>query len=411
MDMLGMNAFSKSAPSPVWIVISFALMLSFWGNGCSSKSSAALQGKAQRGAGVPATPVLVGKVVQTDVPIEIESVATVEAYETVLIKSQTSGELTQSLIHDGEYVKKGQELFHVDARTYQAQLNQARANLAKDESTLAQIEANLARDLAQQKFAQAEAARNANLLEKKLISQSQAEQSRAGADVAAAAVRADQAAIQSARSVVEATNAAVANAKVMLDYTVIKSPIEGRSGDIEITQGNVVNPSMTLTSINRINPIYIAFSLPEMQLSRIKLGQSVRVLTQENGAPIEEAKLSFIDNAVDSSTGTIRMKAQCANKNHALWPGEFVRVKIRLSVKAGALIIPNQALQNGQEGSFVFVVKPDRTVESRPVIAGMRAGQDVVVESGLHAGEVVVTEGQLRLTTGSRVKIPAAAKQ
>jgi membrane fusion protein, multidrug efflux system len=404
-NMSGIYKESKSTlqSGRVAMVVAFLLLLSVYG--CTSKSATTSEGSSKKSSGGPAIPVLAREAVQKDVPIDIESVGTVEAYETVLVKSQVSGELMQVLIHDGDFVRKDQELFRIDSRTYQAQLNQAQATLAKDESALNQIEANLARDLAQQKFAQAEASRSANLLAKKLVSQSQAEQANAGADVSAATVRADQAAIQSARATVAATQAAVANVRVMFDYTTIKSPIDGRSGNIEATQGNIVNPNLTLTIINKISPIYIVFSVPESQLRSVKKGQAVSVFSQEDGSPIEEGKLSFIDNAVDASTGTIQLKALSTNKNRMLWPGEFVRVKLRLSIKAGALTIPNQAVQTGQDGSFVFVVKSDKTVESRPVLSSMRVGEDIVIEKGLHPGEIVVTEGQLRLTTGSHVKI------
>jgi membrane fusion protein, multidrug efflux system len=404
-NMSGICKESKPVLQSGWVAMFLALLLLFSVQGCTSKTAITSERSSKRGVGGPAIPVLVSEAVQKDVPIDIESVGTVEAYETVLVKSQVSGELMQVIIRDGDFVKKGQELFRIDARTYQAQLNQALANLAKDESVLNQIEANLARDLAQQKFALSEAARDANLLAKKLVSQSQAEQSAASADVAAATVRADQAAVQSARATVAATQAAVANARVMFDYTTIKSPIDGRSGNIEATQGNIVNPSLTLTTINKISPIYIAFSVPESQVNSVKKGQAVSVLSQADGSPIEEGKLSFIDNAVDASTGTIQLKALSTNKNRMLWPGEFVRVKLRLAIKAGALTIPNQAVQTGQDGSFVFVVKSDKTVESRPVFSAMRVGQEIVIEKGLHPGEMVVIEGQLRLTTGSHVKI------
>jgi membrane fusion protein, multidrug efflux system len=404
-NMSEINKQSKLAPPSRWIAMFFVLLLLFSLHGCASRKEIASDRSSKRGAGSPAIPVSASEAVQKDVPIDIEAVGTVEAFETVLVKSQVSGEVMQALIHDGDFVKKDQVLFRIDARTYQAQVTQAQANLAKDESALNQIEANLARDRAQQKFALAEASRNASLLAKKLVSESQAEQAAASADVAEATVRADQAAIQSARATVDAAKAAVANARVMLGYAEIKSPIDGRSGSIEATQGNIVNPNMTLTTINKLSPIYIAFSVPESQLHNVKKGQAVSVLSSADSSPIEEGKLSFIDNAVDASTGTIQLKALSTNNNRMLWPGEFVRVKLRLSIKAGALTVPNQAVQTGQDGPFVFVMKADRTVESRPVLAAMRVGQDVVIEKGLHPGEMVVTEGQLRLTTGSHVKL------
>jgi multidrug efflux system membrane fusion protein len=351
-----------------------------------------------------AVPVSVAKVIKMDVPIDIQAVGNVEAYSTVSVKAQISGELTQVLFREGEFVKRGQELFNIDARTYDAQLNQAQANLAKDESTLVQLEANLARDLAQQKYAQSEAGRYGNLLEKRLVSKEQTEQMNANLDAASAAMRADQAAIQSARAGVEASKAAVANARVMLSYTRIDSPIDGRTGNLDVKRGNVISPSMALMTINQIEPIYVTFSIPESQLHAVKNEQVVIAAQQDKSIPPENGKLFFIDNAVDANTGTIRVKAIFSNADHKLWPGQFVRVNLRLGMKPNSLLIPNQAVQAGQDGSLVFVVKPDRTVESRPVVPGMRVDQNVVIEKGLEPGETVVTEGQLRLTAGSRVQ-------
>jgi len=309
------------------------------------------------------------------------------------------------LFREGDFVKKGDELFKIDSRTYEAQVNQTQANLARDEAALAQIEANMARDLAQQKYAQSEAVRYASLFEKHLVSKEQAEQSAAGAEAAAATVRADQAAIQSARATMEATKAAIANARVMLGYTSIRSPLDGRTGNLNINQGNIVNPNTDLTTITHVEPIYVAFSIPQNQLPSVKKGQTVTVSAQDSSSSPENGNLFFIDNAVDTTTGTILVKASYPNKNHQLWPGQFVRVVLRLGTKPDALMVPGQAVQTGQDGSFVFVVKPDHTVESRPVTPGMYVNGQVVIEKGLELGEMVVTEGQIRLTADSHVRI------
>lgn len=385
------------------------LLIPFAEQGCISKSSPP-ERPSKRGMNDGGVPVAVSKVVKRDVPIDVQAVGNVEASSTVTVKSQVSGELTKVFFREGDFVKKGDELFNVDARTYEAQLNQALANLAKDEAALPQIEANLARDLAQQKYAQSEAARYSNLLEKHLVSKEQAEQVNASAEAASAAVRADQAAIQSARATVEATKAAVANARVMLSYTSIQSPLDGRTGNLDINQGNVVGPNTNLMTINQVEPIYVTFSIPEAQLSLVKKGQVVTLSPQVNSSLPENGKLLFIDNAVDATTGMIRIKAVFPNRSHKLWPGEFVRVSLRLSTRPNALIIPNQAVQAGQDGPFVFVVKPDRTVESRPVVPGMRVDTDVVIEKGLEPGETIVTEGQLRLTAGSHVQFRDSAE-
>ncbi len=386
-----------------WVLVFCLPLLSFLCESCSNNSSTSDR-PSKKGLGMGAVPVSAAKVIKTDVPIDIQAVGNVEAFSTVSVKAQISGELTQVFFREGDFVKKGQELFNIDARTYEAQLNQAQANLAKDESSLVQLEANLARDVAQQKYAQSEAVRYGNLLEKRLVSKEQAEQMSANLDAASAAARADQAAIQSARASVEATKATVANARVMLSYARIESPIDGRTGNLDIKRGNVISPNAALTTINQIEPIYVTFSIPEFQLQEVKKEQTVIAAPQDNITAPENGKLYFIDNAVDATTGTIRVKAIFPNSNHKLWPGEFVRVSLRLGTKPNALLIPNQAVQAGQDGSFVFVVKPDRTVESRPVVSGIRVDQNVVIEKGLEPGETVVTEGQLRLMAGSRVQ-------
>jgi membrane fusion protein, multidrug efflux system len=378
-------------------------LLSLTWTGCAG-NAAKSESPSKKGMGMPAISVSVAKAVQKDVPIEIHVVGNVEAYSTVSVKSQVSGELTKVSFREGEFIKKGADLFAIDARTYEAQLNQMLANQAKDESSLAQMEANLARDLAQQKYAQSQATRYGSLLEKKLVSKEQAEQMNANLDAVTAAVRADQAAIQSARANMEAAKAAVTNARVLLSYTRIQSPIDGRTGSLNITQGNVVSPNTVLTTINQVAPIHVTFSIPESQLGAVKKGQTVTVSPQGSPSTQESGKLDFIDNAVDVSTGTIRVKAVFQNSGRTLWPGEFVRVALRLGTRPNVLVVPSQAVQGSQDGSFVFVVKSDRTVESRPVVPGTRIDQDLVIEKGLQPGESVVTEGQFRLTAGSRVQ-------
>jgi multidrug efflux system membrane fusion protein len=373
--------------------------------GCNNAQSARASKKADMMRGGGAVPVTVTKVIQKDVPIDIQVVGNVEAYLTITVKSQVNGEITQAFFKEGDFVKKRDQLFTIDQRTYQAQVNQAQANLAKDQAALAQIEANLARDQAQQKYAQSEAARYTSLYARQLVAKEQTEQMASNADAAAAAVRADMAAIQSAQATVEATKASLENAKVMLEYTVIRSPLDGRTGNMDVKQGNVIMSNTSLTTINQVEPIYVTFSVPEAQLKSISKGQSVMVSTDNDTDPPRIGKLTFIDNTVDSSTGTIRLKATFPNSDRKLWPGEFVHVTLRLQIQPNALVVPNQAVQTGQDGTYVFVVKEDRTVESRPVVAGTRVGEDQVIEKGLQLGETVVTEGQLRLAPGSRVQL------
>jgi multidrug efflux system membrane fusion protein len=393
----------KWARKSAWAVM-VCMFLTLTMQGCRSRSASS-ERSSKDGMRSAVIPVDASKAVKKDVPLDIQAVGTVEASLTVTMKSQVSGELMQVLFREGDFVKKGEELFKIDSRSYEAQVNQVQANLAKDEAALAQIEANMARDLAQQKYAQSEAARAASLFEKHLVSKEQAEQSAAGAEAASATVRADQAAIQSARATMEATKATIASARIMLSYTSIRSPIDGRTGNLNIKQGNIVNSNTDLTTITHVEPIYVAFSIPQNQLSSVKKGQTVTVSAQDSPSSPEIGNLFFIDNAVDTTTGAILVKASFSNRNHTLWPGQFVRVVLRLGTKPNALMVPGQAVQTGQDGSFVFVVKPDQTVESRPVTPGMQVDGQVLIEKGLEAGETVVTEGQIRLAAGSRVRI------
>ena len=225
------------------------------------------------------------------------------------------------------------------------------------------------------------------------------------------AVAADRATIESMKAAIGASRATVENAKVQLGFTTIRSPITGRTGNLTVKQGNVVMANnMELMTINQVEPIYVTFAVPEAQLGSVKRYMAVgklpvRVRSQDDSGPEEVGVLTFVDNAVDMTTGTIRLKGTFPNTDHKLWPGEFVRVTLKLTTQQNATVVPNEAVQTGQNGSFVYVVKPDRTVDSRPVTTGARVDQDLVVDSGLEPGETVVTEGQLRLAPGSRIAL------
>ncbi|HEV8379654.1 MAG TPA: efflux RND transporter periplasmic adaptor subunit [Tepidisphaeraceae bacterium] len=385
------------------MTIALCMMLSSWiWLGCAGKATPAKKGDM-------AVPVTVAAVTRKDVPVDIQVVGNVEAYLTITIKPQAGGELTGVHFREGDFVKKGDLLFTIDPRLLQAQLNQVEANLARDEAQLGQIEANLARDVAQEKYAHAQAVRYASLLQNGLISKEEAEQVRTNAEASSAAVHADQAALRSAHAAVVASKAAVENVRVQLGYTSIRSPIDGRTGNQNVKQGNVVTANLTdLVTINQIQPIYVAFSVPEARRPEIKKSQLVMVSPQGDSSTLETGEVSFVDNTVDSTTGTIRVKGTITNKERKLWPGEFARVSVRLATQTNALVVPNQAVQTGQEGSYVYVVKEDHKVESRPVTTGTRVDQDLVVEKGLKPGETVVTEGQLRLAPGIRVQITNA---
>ena len=388
------------------MVIVFILILLL--AGCSSEKAAAV---AQQQA--PAAHVLVSKAMLKSVPIEIQSVGNAEAYSSVSVKSQIGGELTVVDFKEGTDVRKGDRLFVIDPRPYESQVAQAEATLAKDKAQLQAAQANLSKEIAQEEFAQAQAKRYSELLQKGLLAPDSAEQFNAQAKAASEAVRADRAAIDSMQANIAADQAALDRAKLQLEYCTIRSPIDGRTGQLMVKQGNVVKANdVDLLTINQLHPIYVTFTVPEINLPLIKTRMaagkvSVVVYLQGQDEAVETGTLSFIENTVDSATGTIRLKALFDNRADKLWPGQFVRVVVRLNDLSNSIVVPVTAVQTRQDGKFVFVVKPDMTVEARPVVPGRTIERDVVIEKGLSEGESVVTTGQLRLVPGSRIQIKA----
>lgn len=396
-------------PKLAGAVLAFAGLMLY---GCMGKSSTPPVGKKKGGDG--AVPVTVAMVRQKDVPVEIQVVGNAEAYSVISVKSQVGGELTKVYFREGDYVKAGDKLFTIDPRQFQAQLQQAEANLMRSNAQLSQAQANLARDQAQAKYSMSQANRYASLQKEGVVSMDQTEQLRSSADAIAQAVTADQAAIESARADIAAQKATVENMRLQFNYTEIKAPVSGRTGSIAVKQGNIISANtIELMTINQVEPIYVTFSVPEAQLPDVKrymAGGKLPVLAspQDNGAEQERGVLTFVDNQVDATTGTIKLKGTFTNKDHKLWPGEFVRVTLRLTTESNAMVVPNQAVQTGQEGPFVYVVKQDRSVEVRPVVTGSRVDQDLVIKKGVEPGETVVTEGQLRIAPGSRVQVGGA---
>ncbi len=368
------------------------------------------KGGGRRGAGGE-VPVTVAMAATKDVPVEVQVIGNVEAYTTISVRAQVTGQITDVFFKEGDYVKKDDPLFTIDPRPLEAALNQMRANLSKDEAMLGQAEANLAKDQAQARFVESQANRYSQLFEQKIVSKDQAEQFRANADAIAQTVMADKATIESVKASIGASRAAMENARVQLGFTSIRSPINGRTGNLTVKQGNIANAnSQELVTINQVEPIYVTFAVPEAQLTAVKKYMAVgklpvRTRLQDDSAVEEVGTLTFVDNAVDMTTGTIKLKGTFPNTDHKLWPGQFVRVNLRLTTRKDAVVVPNESVQTGQNGSFIYVVKGDRTVESRPVTVGARVDQDMVIEAGMQAGETVVTEGQLRLAPGSRVAV------
>jgi len=345
-------------------------------------------GRGGRGGGSrEAVPVLVATAVQKSVPLQIRAVGNVESMSTVSIKSQVTGVITKSHFKEGDNVKKGQLLLTIDPRPL--------------ESTLKQAEAALARDTAQLQNMREQARRYAELVKKQYVSQEQYDQIRTNADAAEAVVQADMAAVE--------------NAKVQLSYCYIYSPLDGQVGTILVTEGNLVrsNDAAPIVVINQLVPINVTFSVPEQNLPELKRHMAGGKLTVDAAFPADEGRsergvLSFVDNAVDRSTGTIKLKAQFDNRDRRLWPGQFINVALTLTTQGDAVVIPAEAIQVGENGQHVFIVKPDKRVEVRPVTVARTTEGQAIIAKGVAPGEQVVREGQFLLGPGSRIEIKEA---
>jgi len=365
-----------------------ASMIALLFTGCSGKKGASAPARSPAGMAVP---VVVAQVSQQDVPVQLTEIGNVEAYSTVTIKSLVDGEIQRAYFTEGQDVRKGARLFSIDPRPFEAALHQA--------------EANLARDQAQARYAQAEAQRYTQLQKAGIVSEIQYEQFTANSQALDAAVRSDQAAVE--------------NAKIQLSYCSIDAPISGRTGSLLVHPGNLVKTNDTsLVVINQVTPIYVDFSVPEQSLAQVKQQQArgrLRVVAYPTGNTSDTSTgiLSFINNAVDSNTGTIQLKGTFPNRDRRLWPGQFVNVVLDLTVQRNATVVPSQAVQTGEQGQYVYVVKADHTADLRPVSVGNSLAGLTVVDKGLNPGETVVTNGQLRLYPGAKVsfKSGSASKQ
>lgn len=334
----------------------------------------------------PKPPVPVGVVVaeQRNVPVQLAAIGNVEAYSTVGVKSQISGTIVRVHFREGEDVRKGQVLFTIDPAPFVAALRHAEALLAKD--------------IAQAKNAEEQAKRYATLVQEGIVTREQYDTYRTAAEALGATVAADRAAVE--------------NARIQLGYCTIRSPLSGRTGNLAVHAGNLVkaNDNPVLVTINQITPIYTTFSIPEKELPEIKRRLASGALTVEarlpndTGEP-ERGNLTFIDNFVDPTTGMIKLKGTFQNGKGRLWPGQFVKITMTLSILANATVVPQHAVQAGQKGPFVFVVKRDNTVEQRSVVPGISQGGQVVILQGIQPGESIVTEGQMRVMPGAKVAV------
>ena len=358
------------------VSVIMASAMIFLSSGCTKKQEQARPAEE--------IPVKTGTAVKMDVPLNVSAIGTVQAYSTVNITSHVGGQITQVHVKEGQAIKKGQRLFNIDDREYQTALESARINLEKDRIQLEKEKTD--------------ARRYAELLKKDYVTKDEVEQTQNDVDVREATIKGDEADIKSA--------------ELNLSYCRITAPMDGRAGSILVNQGNIItanNNSDPLMVINQIQPIYIQFSVPEQYLAEIQaqlnFEPKVLISVPEKPAEIKEGQLTFLDNSIDTNTGTIKLKATFENADNTLWPGQFVNVTLVLGVNTGAIAVPSDAVQMSQDGNYIFVVKADNTVESRNVTIGSEVGDQTEIMSGISIGEVVVTDGQLKLSEGARISI------
>jgi membrane fusion protein, multidrug efflux system len=370
--------------------LAFALLVGTAIAGVACADSEAPQSPPESQA-APAVPIEATAATLKEVPLDVSVIGAVEAYSTVAVRSQITGELTAVNFRQGDDVQAGQELFALDRRPLEAALQQATANLDRDSAQAANQKVVLER--------------YEQLVERGIVAREQRDTARTSLTALEATLAAHRAAIE--------------NAKVQLQYATIRAPISGRTGALMVDAGNLVraNDQTPLVTINQVTPIYVSFALPEAALTELRRYMArgalrVEASPSDGGGPTEVGRITFVDNSVDQTTGTINIKGTFANDDRALWPGQFVNVVVRLTTEARAVVVPTVAVQTGPEGNYVFLVKGDQTVELRPVTVARLAGTESVIKDGVAAGDVVVTVGHLRLVPGSRVTVrdPGAAK-
>ncbi len=338
-------------------------------------------------------PVVAGEVKKQDVPVWLDGIGTVQAFNTVTMRARVDGEIQKIAFTEGQDVKAGDLLAVIDARPLQAAVTQAEAKKKQDEALLANARAVLAR--------------NTDLIQKRVLDQQTFDTSKYQADQLAAQVQADQGALDAA--------------KVQLDYTRVIAPIDGRTGVRLVDAGNVVRASdqTGIVVITQLKPVSVVFTLPEANLRAIRDRQAaapdepvkVVALDRANTASLAEGTLTVVDNQIDQTTGTIRLKATFANEDLRLWPGQFINARLLVDVKKGGLIVPANVIQRGPQGSYAYVIKPDLTAEMRPVSVAQTEDGMALVDKGLNEGERVVVDGQYKLQPGGKVEISGAPRQ
>jgi multidrug efflux system membrane fusion protein len=375
----------------------------------------------------PPAPVTVAEAAMQDVPVYLDAIGKTVARETVAIQPQVSGRIVKIHFTDGANVRKGDMLFTIDTRPFEASVRQAQAQVAKDVAVKKQAETNLNKDLATAKWDALQVNRYAKLVEAGVVPREQYEQLAAAADSSKAAVEADKAAVHSADESIKADNEAVEKAKVDLSYCYIRSPIDGRAGQRLVDIGNVVNPgsaggnnapsnatasgppSNALLVIERLDPIYADFTISQNDLARVQSEMHAGTLKTEVRLPETDVmvagQLTFLDSSVQNQTGQVNLRATVPNSDRQFWPGRFVNIRLVLNTIRGAVLVPATAPQMSAKGSYVYVVKQDNTVDQRQVTLGQRQGDLVVIENGVQPGERVVTQGQVGVTPGGKVRV------
>jgi len=359
-------------------------------------------------------PVTTGVATLESAPLEVDVVGTVDTSAKVEIKSQIAGQIESVHFTEGQDVTAGQVLLEIDKRPYEDALHQAQAAVERDQAQIAQSLAAAQKDTAQARAAEADAKRFTALADQKLVSEQQRLQYATSSETAAASVRADEAAIETSRAALKVDQAAVERAQLDIAYCDIKAPMAGRTGNLLVQQGNLVKVNdVALVVINRLDPLFVNFNAPERYLATIQRENAARRLqveieSRDGAAAKTMGELTVVDNTVDTQTGTIHLKATVANPKHQWWPGQFVNARLVLDPASHATVAPAEAVQNGQNGTYVYVVKADQTVEARDVVVSRTLEHRAIIESGLKPGEVVVTDGQMMLAPGARVMVPPA---
>lgn len=360
-------------------------------------------------------PVRAVSAISTDVPLDVNAVGNVEAMATVDVKSRVAGQVLRVDFEEGQDVKAGQLLFEIDGEPLRRQIAELQADVAKDDAQEQEARANVLKDEAQLKQVRTAADRALSLSKDGIFSKEQTEQSVASADTAQATLEADRAAVESAVAASKADRARLAETALQLSYTKITAPISGRAGAVTVKAGNLIKDNdAALVTILQVSPIYVSFGVPEQILPEVRRYDRERPLQIEastEGQPPEIGKLEFIDSSVDTTTGTIKLKAAFSNADRHLWPGQFVNVRARLNLEHNRILVPSRTVQTGPQGKYVWVMNPsDRSVSMRPVdvlrlYQGPRNLEEAVVGKGLNAGEMVISEGQMRLMPGAKVRL------